>query len=174
MLADFDAGKACSMAYLRRLSLIATTFLACAVQSAMAAEPPADLCSLLPATEVSKTLGQTFASPQESVAPRPFANTNTGTDCNYLSKGGSKLWFRVYVDPSPAAATDLFARLRMFYGPPTPVKGLGDEAYLDSQHALHVRKGKVRFYLNLSPMATFTPEKEKQLNNLAAAVAGRL
>jgi hypothetical protein len=106
------------------------------------------------------------------LAPTP-QNTNTGTDCNYLSKG-SKLWFRAYVDPSPAAATDLFARLSAFYAPPTPVKGLGDEAYFDPQHAIHVRKGKVRYYLNLSPLGTFTPAKEKQLKDLAVGVAGRL
>jgi hypothetical protein len=164
------------MAYLRKLSLIAATFLVtiCAVHSARASEPPADLCSLLPVAEVSKTLGQTYDAPQKSVAPRPFANTNTGTDCNYLSKNGSTLWFRAYVDPSPSAAADLFARLSKFYGPPTPVKGLGDEAYFDAQHALHVRKGKVRFYINLSPMGTFTPSKEKQLEDLASGVAGRL
>jgi hypothetical protein len=164
------------MAQISKLSLIIAAFVVttCAVQTARAAEPPADLCSLLPAADVSRILGQTFDSPQKSVAPRPFANTNTGTDCNYVSKNGSKLWFRAYVDPSPAAATDLFARLRMFYGPPTPVKGVGDEAYLDSQHALHIRKGKVRFYINLSPLGTFNPAREKQLTDLAGAVAGRL
>lgn len=164
------------MADLRKLSLIVAAFLAttCTVQSARASEPPADLCSLLPAAEVSKILGQANDSPQKSVAPRPFANTNTGTDCNYLSKNGSKLWFRAYVDPSPSAAADLFARLSKFYGPPTPVKGLGDEAYFDAAHAIHVRKGKVRFYINLSPMETFTPAKEKQIRDLATLVAGRL
>jgi hypothetical protein len=164
------------MAHLRKLSLIAATFLVttCAVHSARASEPPADLCSLLPAAEVSKVLGQAYAAPEKSVAPRPFANTNTGTDCNYLSKSGSKLWFRAYVDPSPSAATELFARLSQFYGPPTPVKGLGDEAYFDSQHALHVRKGKVRFYINLSPLGTFNPAREKQITDLAGAVVGRL
>lgn len=161
------------MACLRKLSLIAATFVAttCAVHSARASEPPADLCALLPAAEVSKTLGKTFDAPQKSVAPRPFRNTATGTDCNYLSKDGGKLWFRAYVDPSPSAAADLFARLRNFFGAGTPVKGLGDEAYSDDQHALHVRKGKVRFYLNLSPMET---AKEKQLRDLASQVAGRL
>jgi|SRR5579864_1820913 len=169
------SGKACPMAHLSRLSLIAATFLvtACAVPLARAAEPPADLCSLLPATEVSKILGQAYDSPQKSVAPRPFANTATGTDCNYLAKG-SKLWFRAYVDPSPSAAADLFAKLSKFYGPPTPITGLGDEAYFDAAHALHVRKGKVRFYLNLSPMETFTPAREKQLKDLGNQVAGRL
>jgi hypothetical protein len=137
------------MAQLRKLSLIAAAFLVTtsAVRSARATEPPADLCSLLPAAEVSKTLGQAHASPEKSVAPSPYANTATGTDCNYLAKG-SKLWFRAYVDPSPAAATELFAKLGKFYSPQTPVAGLGDEAYFDPEHALHVRKGKVRFYLN--------------------------
>ena len=164
------------MAHLCRLSLVGAIVLvsACAVRSATANELPTDLCSVLPAADASKILGQVFASPQKSVAPRPFANTNTGTDCNYLSKSGSKLWFRVYVDPSNSAAADLFTRLSQFYGPPTPVKGLGDEAYFDKQHALHVRKAYVRFYINVSPMGTFTPAKEKQIEDLAAAVAGRL
>jgi len=161
------------MAKLRELSLIAATLVLafCAAPPATAAEPPADLCSLLPAADISKTLGQTYGAPEKSVAPRPFAGTNEGTDCNYRSKNGSKLWFRAYVDPSPAAAKDLFTRLSAFYAPPNPVKGLGDEAYFDPQHALHVRKGKVRFYINLSPMEA---AKEKQLSDLGNAVVGRL
>jgi hypothetical protein len=127
---------------------------------------------LLPAAEVSKTLGRAYDSPQKSVAPRPYANTTTGTDCNYLARG-SKLWFRAYVDPSPSAAADLFAKLSTFYGPQTPITGLGDEAYFDRQHALHVRKGKVRFYLNLEPM-DFTPAIEKELKDLASRVVGQL
>jgi hypothetical protein len=166
------------MAHLNRfrLWLIVATFVLtiCAVPLAKAAEPPADLCSLLPATEVSKTLGRAYDAPQKSVAPRPYANTATGTDCNYLSKDGSKLWFRAYVDPSSSAATDLFARLSKFYGPPTPIAGLGDEAYFDSSHALHVRKGKVRFYINLGPIQSFTPAIQQQLKDLAARVIGRL
>jgi hypothetical protein len=163
------------MAHFSKLSLLAATFLltTCAVRSARAAEPPADLCSLLPAAEVSKTLGQTYGAPEKSVAPRPYANTATGTDCNYHAKG-SKLWFRAYVDPSPSAATELFAKLKMFYGQSTPITGLGDEAYFDKEHAIHARKGKVRFYLNLDPINTFTPVIEKQLKDLASRVAGQL
>jgi hypothetical protein len=162
------------MAHLSKLSLIAATFLVitCAVLPARATEPPSDLCSLLPAAEVSKTLGRAYDSPQKSVAPRPYANTATGTDCNYLARG-SKLWFRAYVDPSPSAAADLFAKLSKFYGPQTPIGSLGDEAYFDRQHALHVRKGKVRFYLNLEPMDV-TPAIEKELRDLASRVAGQL
>jgi hypothetical protein len=162
------------MAHSRKLSLIAATFVVttCAVHSAKATEPPADLCSLLPAAEVSKTLGQAYDSPQKSVAPRPFPNTATGTDCNYIAKG-SKLWFRAYVDPSPSAAADLFAKLSKFYGRQTPITGLGDEAYFDEKHGLHVRKGKVRFYINLEPM-DFTPRIEKQLKDLGSRITGRL
>jgi len=162
------------MIHSRRLSLIAATLVVttCVVHSARAAEPPADLCSLLPAAEVSKTLGRAYDSPQKSVAPRPFPNTATGTDCNYLAKG-SKLWFRAYVDPSPSAAADLFAKLSKFYGRQTPITGLGDEAYFDEAHGLHVRKGKVRFYINLDPM-DFTPAIEKQLKDVASRVTGRL
>ena len=162
------------MAHSRNLSLIAATFVltTCAVHSARATEPPDDLCSLLPAAEVSKTLGRAYDSPQKSVAPRPYANTVEGTDCNYLAKG-SKLWFRAYVDPSPSAAADLFAKLSKFYGKQTPITGLGDEAYFDEKHGLHVRKGKVRFYINLEPM-DFTPAIEKQLKDLSSRVTGRL
>ena len=162
------------MAQLRKLSLIAAAFLVTtsAVRSARATEPPADLCSLLPAAEVSKTLGRVYDAPQKSVAPRPYAGTAEGTDCNYLAKG-NKLWFRAYVDSSAAEATDLFARLSKFYGPPTPVSGLGDEAYFDKNRALHVRKGKVRFYLNLDA-APFTAANEKQLKDLGSRVVGRL
>ena len=162
------------MAYSRNRSLIAATFVltACAVHSARATDPPEDRCSLLPAAEVSKTLGRTYEAPQKSVAPRPFANTAEGTDCNYLAKG-SKLWFRAYVYPSPSAAADLFTRLGKFYSPQTPVPGLGDDAYFDPAHALHVRRGKVRFYINLEPM-NFSPAIEKQLRDLASQVTGRL
>jgi hypothetical protein len=163
------------MAHMRKFSLTAFTLLlsVCSIGSARAAEPPADLCTLLPATEVSRILGQPYNAPAKSVAPRPYANTATGTDCNYSSKNG-KLWFRGYVDPSPSAATDLFARLKMFYSPPTPVAGIGDEAYFDRDHAIHVRKGKVRYYLNLSPINTFTPAVEKQIKDLASRVAAQL
>jgi len=79
--------------------------------------------------------------------------------------------FRVYVDPSPSAAADLFARLGKFFGPPTAVSGVGDQAYFDKNHGLHVLKGKVRFYI---AMDDFTSAIEKQLETVASQVAGRL
>jgi hypothetical protein len=162
------------MAYLHRVSLIAAVFVVttCGARPASASEPPADLCSLLPAAEVSKIMGRTYEAPQKSVAPRPYANTAEGTDCNY-SAGRNRVWFRAYVDPSPAAATELFAKLSRFYAPSTPVAGLGDEVYVDREHAIHVRKGKVRFYIKLDPM-NFSPAVEKQIKDLATRVVGQL
>ena len=164
------------MARLNKLSLMAATFVVttCALHSASATGPPADLCSLLPAAELSKTLGQTYDSPQKSIAPRPFPNTAEGADCIYKRSKDArerKLVFRAYVDPSPSAAADLFARLGKFFGPPTPITGVGDQAYFDKNHGLHVLTGKVRFYI---AMDDFTPAIEKQLENLASQVAGRL
>ena len=62
--------------------------------------------------------------------------------------------------------------LSKFYGPQTPITGLGDEAYFAKEHGLHARKGKVRFY-NLEPM-DFTAAIEKQLKDLARLVAAQL
>jgi hypothetical protein len=145
-----------------------------AVQTASAAAPPADLCSLLPAAEVSKTLGRGFDAPQKTVAPRPYRNTVEGTDCHYRSKDGSDLMFRGYADPSVAEATNLFERLSGFYGPSTPIAGMADQAYFDANHAIHARKGRVRFFISLDAPGSFTAAREKQLRDLGARVAGQL
>ena len=157
------------MATLSRASWTFATFVLviCSVQLAAAAEPPADLCSLLPVAVASKTVGHPYDSPLKTVAPRPYKNTAEGTDCTYRSKSGNLL-FRAYVDPSPGEATDLFARLKSFFGRgSTSVPGLGDEGYVDASHGLHVRKGKVRFFLSGS-------ETDKQLRDLATGVVERL
>lgn len=148
-------------------TVVTLILISCAAPFARAAEPPADLCSLLPTAVVSQMLKATFTGPTKSVAPRPFPGTNQGTDCMYKSSSHS-LMFRAYVDPSPQAATELFAKLKMYFGAgSTAVTNLGDEAYMDANHGLHVRKGKVRFYLDGKATAT-------QLEAFAAGVAGQL
>jgi hypothetical protein len=62
----------------------------------------------------------------------------------------------------------------MFYSPPTPASGIGDEAYFDPRHGLHVRKGNVRFFLSFRNIENFTPANEGQLKALASQVAGKL
>jgi hypothetical protein len=156
----------------KRRSLIAVTVLAgsFAIPLARAADPPADLCSLLTAAQVSKAIGQTFNSPAKSVAPRPYPNSAEGTDCTYSTRRGDQVLFRAYVDPSPSAAKELFAKLKILYSPPVPVPDLGDEAYFDPQHSIHVRKGRVRFFISFNK----EPTTEKALKDLALQVAGRL
>jgi hypothetical protein len=163
------------VAHLTKLAFVAFIFVAgvCLLPPTRATEPPADACSLLTVDMLNKETGQTYDAPKKSVAPRPFPNTVEGTDCTYKkSKGGneSKLLFRIYADPSPAAAADLFAKLSKYY-PGTPVKGVGDQAYIDKNHGLHVLKGKVRFFLQ---MGEFNASTEKQLQDLATQIAGKL
>src|SRR5229473_3472130 len=89
-----------------------------------------------------------------------LANAAKGTDCSYESPH-DRFLLRAYVDPSPAAAAELFARLKSFFGKgSTAVAGVGDEAYMDTSHGLHVRKGKVRFF-------TSGAGTDKQLTDLA-------
>ncbi len=134
---------------------------------ASAAEPPSDLCSLLPASVVSKTLGSTYSSPEKTVAPRPFPNTNSGTDCTYKS-GSHDLLFRAYVDPSASDSAALFAKLKMYFGSGSKdVSGVGDEGYMDKLHGIHVRKGKVRYYIT-------GPRDEKPVTSLAVEIAKQL
>jgi hypothetical protein len=78
------------------------------------------------------------------------------------------------VDPSPAIAKDAFAKLSTLFGPNKAVAGNWDTAYLDAGHAIHVQKGKLRYYLNLSPLRTDTAKSDKQLTDLATWVAGQL
>ncbi|MBV9339629.1 MAG: hypothetical protein JO159_01910 [Acidobacteria bacterium] len=76
--------------------------------------------------------------------------------------------FRAYVDPSPSASAELFARLKNFFGRgSTDVNGIGDEAYLDAHHGLHVRKGKVRYFLSGAG-------SDQQLKELGTGIASRL
>ncbi len=157
------------MTTLNRALPITITLLVLALGAlpANAAEPPADLCSLLPASVVSKTLGSSYGSPEKTVAPRPFPNTNSGTDCTYKS-GSHELLFRAYVDPSASASAALFAKLKMYFGSgSTVVSGVGDEAYMDKLHGIHVRKGKVRYYLT-------GPREEKPVTALALEVGKQL
>lgn len=136
--------------------------------SGSATNAPADPCSLLPAATVSSTFGDTYGAPQKSVAPRPFPNTLEGSDCHYAtSSGRHELLFRVYFDPSPAEATQLHAKLKMWFGSGSTLAAVGDEAYFDANHSLHVRKGNVRFFLS-------DGNDEKKLTSLGNAVAGQL
>ena len=156
------------MLEMNKLSYVAVVavMMGCGTQAAMAADPPSDLCSLLPASVLSQTLGKTFGDPKKTVAPRPFPNTNQGTDCNYAA-GQKNVVLRVYADDSAAQATDLFARLKRFFGTGSTDVSVGDEAYRDANKALHVRKGRVRFMVGGSGT-------DDQIMAVAGSIAGQL
>jgi hypothetical protein len=168
------------MAELRRREMRAVVLLGMmvlgfgfAAQRTWATDTPADACSLLTAAQVSSILSETYGSPEKSVAPRPFANTAQGTDCQYKTTSGQdSVLFRVYIDASAAQATDLHARLKTFFGKDSTSASVGDEAYIDKKDAIHVRKGNVRYFLAISHGDT--PTGRKQILALAALVAGEL
>ena len=158
------------MTPINRQSLVLVVLLSATglVQIARAADAPADPCSLLTPAAVSTALGDSFGAPQKSVAPRPFANTVQGTDCHYATANGRhELLFRVYFDHSAAEATALHSKLKMFFGSGSTAAAVGDEAYFDKNHALHVRKGNVRFFLS-------DGDDEKKLTFLGNVVAAQL
>ena len=155
------------MKFFARINLIVVALGAAALCSATAnaATQPADPCSLLSPAQVGSALGETFKAPVKTVAPRPFMNTVQGTDCQY----SGKVLFRIYYDPSVAASTDLFARLKLWFGQgSTATSGIGDEGYFDKEGALHVRKGNVRFYIEAGS------GKQVALTALGRTVVGEL
>jgi hypothetical protein len=141
-----------------------------------AKDPPPDVCALLPVGQLAKVLGQPFGPPAKTTAPAAAQDHVTGTDCIYQTGAGlpRKLLFRIYLDPSPAVAKDTLNQLSAYFGPNTTVTGNWDNAYLDARHAIHVQKGKVRYYLDIDPIGTDTAKAEKQLKALATQVAAQL
>lgn len=141
-----------------------------------AKDPPSDACVLLSGAELEKALEQPFGPPSKTTAPAAFPGSPTGTDCEFQTGKGlpRKLLFRIYVESSPAVAKETFTKLSAYFGPNTAVTGNWDTAYLDAKHAIHVQKGKMRYYLNLNPIGTDTAKAEKQLRDLAVWVAGQL
>jgi hypothetical protein len=144
-----------------------------AEQQSLATDSPTDPCSLLTATQVSNAMGNGYRAPEKSVAPRPFMNTVQGTDCQYKADTGQdQVLFRVYFDVSAAQATDLHARLKIFFGNDSTPANLADEAYIDRSNAIHVRKGNVRYFLSISHGET--PNGRQQVLALAGLVAEKL
>jgi hypothetical protein len=156
----------------------------------LAKSPPSNICSLLTPAQLKKTVGQPFGTPQKSTAPPAFAGQPSGTQCEYAAQKGPavKAAFIAYVDSSAAQAKQTFDRLSAFYRPKSK-PAIGDGAYMDANGAIHVLKGRVRFFIAIEPGGTSkinpflswmnhgqsssdTPAKEKQVKDLAALVAG--
>lgn len=153
-----------------KLMLIVVALLAGALASAqrLCAAPPAAGCSLLTPAQIQRVLGQPFGAPAESKALPAYAKQSWGSNCEYRSqKGNATVTFIVYEDASPSEAKQTFEKLALWYQPKSK-PAVGDEAYIDAHHAIHVVRGKVRFYVSLSS------DNEKQATDLAAMIAKTL
>lgn len=139
---------------------------------AMAKDPPSDACSLLTPQQLQKTLGQTFGAAQKTSAPPAYRGQSAGTNCSYSDSGRHEVVFIVYVDGSAAEAKETFNKLSMWYPTLSKPSGIGDSAYIDKSHAIHVLKGSVRFFISggSGPDA----QRDKQMQDLATAVAAQL
>jgi hypothetical protein len=154
---------------------LAIFLLASHANPAAAKDLPSDICALLAPQQLQKTLGQPFGAAQKATAPPAYSGLNSGMNCQYTGqKGGSQeVIFIVYVDRSPAEAKQTFEKLSAWYPAISKPSGIGDSAYIDSSHALHVLKGTVRYYINVGPHASDTA-LDKQLQDLAASVAAQI
>lgn len=130
---------------------------------------PAAGCAILPSSLLQKTLGKSFSEPAESAWPPAFGRQPWGSDCQYSSKpAGMSVQFIVYADASPQVAKQTFERLTMWFPPASRPAGIGDSAYIDKNGAIHVLKGKTRYFISIDPA------NEAQLKTLAAAIAATL
>jgi hypothetical protein len=163
------------LCYLRIALPLAFLVLAFQANAAGAKEPPSDVCSLLTPQLLQKTLGQPFGAPEKSTAPAAYRGQPSGTNCNFSEQKGGSLGVRfiVYVDRSPAEAKQTFEKLSVFFPAESKPSGIGDSAYIDNNHAIHVLKGNVRFFINVSSDASDTT-REKQARDLAIAVAAQI
>ncbi|MHB8539980.1 MAG: hypothetical protein ACYDCD_03430 [Candidatus Acidiferrales bacterium] len=139
-----------------------------AARSAYAA-PQATGCSMLTPAQIQKVLGQPFGEPSESKAPPAYGMQPWGSHCEYASQKGSHttVTFIVYVDASAAEAKQTFDKLAVWFGPKSK-PAIGDSAYIDAHGAIHVLKGKVRYYVSIGR------GNEAQTKELAASIAGRI
>jgi hypothetical protein len=143
--------------------------------SAAAKDLPSDPCSLLAPDQLQKTFGQPFKAPQKRTAPPAYPGQQPGTNCDFVGQNSGSLHvsFIVYVDRSPAEAKQTFDKLSAWFPATSNPTGVGDSAYIDNSHAIHVLKGSVRYFISVSSPAA-DPAREKQEQDLALAVAAQI
>lgn len=149
--------------------LVATLVLAtCGVEAL--ASPPANECSELSPAQIQKVLGHPFGEADKTQAPPAFGKQPWGAHCTYASQKGTnvRVDFIIYTDASAAEAKQTFERLMMWFPAKSKPSGIGDSAYIDSRGAIHVLKGKTRYFLSVDP------RDESHLKELASSVAANL
>jgi hypothetical protein len=136
---------------------------------------PSDLCSLLSPQQLQKTLGSPYGAPEKAAAPAAYRGQQPGTNCHYTDQKSDRrgVVFIVYVDRSPAEAKATFENLSAWFPATSKPSGIGDSAYMDKNHAIHVLKGSVRYFINV-PSGDSAAAAEKQAQDLAISVAAQL
>jgi hypothetical protein len=154
---------------------LAFFLLAFPAKPAAAKDLPSDICSLLAPQQLQKTLGQPFTAAQKNTAPPAYAGQPAGTNCDYAGqKNGSQVvTLIVYADRSPAEAKETFDKLSAWFPATSKPSGIGDSAYIDKNHAIHVLKGSVRYFISISSQDP-GPAREKQAQDLATSVAAQI
>jgi hypothetical protein len=147
---------------------LAQLALALLASRGVCARPADDVCSLLPPSELQKSLGEIFGPPKASTAPPAFPGQAAGTNCRYKAQNGRHTAvFIVYTDSSAAEAKQTFEKVSAWFGTKSK-PSLGDAAYIDARNAIHVLKGKTRYFIEIDRA------NEKQLLEVAASVSARL
>lgn len=154
-----------------RFCLVAAAFLMFGAGSAPLtyAAPQGPGCSLLTPVQIQKVLGQPFDAPTIGAWPPAFGTQPWGSQCRYSSQKGPHMavTFIVYVDASASEAKQTFDKLTMWFVPKSK-PAIGDSAYIDAKGAIHVLKGKTRYYISVEPA------NEKQVKDLALSIAARI
>jgi hypothetical protein len=155
--------------------IIAFCLVAFHAKAAVAKDLPPDICSLLSPQQLQKTMGQPFGAAQKTTAPAAYAGQPPGTNCDYaeLKSGRQEVMLIVYADRSPAQAKETFEKLSAWFPAISKPSGIGDSAYIDSHHAIHVLKGSVRYFISVISTVS-DAARDKLVQDLAASVAAQI
>ena len=87
--------------------------------------PTDDVCSLPPASQLEKTLRESFGGPQKLKAPRAYRGPSVGTHCTYTAEKKREIVvFIVYTDPIGGGSKgDLRQVVRVVPGQVEAVRG---------------------------------------------------
>ena len=167
--------RSCLISDLRVGLTLALVLLGCGASNAGAKPLPSDVCTLLSSAQLQKTMGQPFGPATEAEAPAAYRGQSSGKNCTYVTQKDHHLVVTLifYVDKSPSEAKETFEKLSMWFPPKSRPSGIGDSAYLDSNHAIHVLKGSDRYFISIGSRAS-EAAREKQEQELATAVAAEI
>lgn len=112
---------------------------------------PTDACSLLSLSALKAAVHDDFNPATSTTADAGGVPVVSGTQCQFDTGYGGGVTFIVFQDATQADAQSQFAHFEQFFpaAPNGRISGLGDEAYIDSQDALHARKDNIRFYIEI-------------------------